>query len=319
MYAPSAMGMRCDSPSVVSFILFTSTPSTSRESSSSHSRPHTTLMTFHPEPRKTDSSSWMILPLPRAERLGLVALAVTDERPHALVARVADAAVLEVAIEARLVDRGDRAEAHRDRRELPELRHEAGVRIRGEALARNDLAPEVVELRFGQPPFEVGAGVDAGRGVSLEEDLVAAGRIVLALEEVVEADLIQRRRRRVRRQVAADALVVVIRAHDHRDGVPADELADAVLHLLVAGEIGLLLGGDRVDVPGLRERRQAHLQHARALEELVEDEPGALRAGLLDQCVKRLDPLLCFLGIDVRKLPLELVEDLVHPIKLYGR
>ena len=41
------------------------TPSTSRARSSSHSRPQMTLMTFQPEPRKTASSSWMILPLPR--------------------------------------------------------------------------------------------------------------------------------------------------------------------------------------------------------------------------------------------------------------
>ena len=52
-------------PSGVVFILFTSTPSTSRASSSSHSRPQTTLITFQPAPRKYDSSSWMILPLPR--------------------------------------------------------------------------------------------------------------------------------------------------------------------------------------------------------------------------------------------------------------
>ena len=93
---------------------------TSRASSSSHSRPQITLITFQPAPRKTASSSWMILPLPRtgpsrrcrlqlttkvrlsrllarrererAERLGLVHLAVAEERPHAALRRVGDAA-----------------------------------------------------------------------------------------------------------------------------------------------------------------------------------------------------------------------------------
>ena len=69
----------------------------------------------------------------RAERLGLVGLAVAEERPDARPGRVEQAAVLEVAVEARLVDRADRAEAHRDRRELPEVGHEARVRIRAAA------------------------------------------------------------------------------------------------------------------------------------------------------------------------------------------
>src|SRR2546430_3679360 len=41
------------------------------------------------------------------------------------------------------------------------------------------------------------------------------------------------------RSVSADAVVVMIRPHDHRDGVPADELPDAVLHRLVARELEL--------------------------------------------------------------------------------
>src|SRR5438046_2299309 len=44
---------------------------------------------------------------------------------------------------------------------------------------------------LGEPAFEVRAGVDAGRGVSLEEDLVAGLPAVLAAEEVVEPDLVE--------------------------------------------------------------------------------------------------------------------------------
>ena len=45
----------------------------------------------------------------RAERLGLVGLAVAEERPDARARGVEQAAVLEVAVEAGLVDRADRA------------------------------------------------------------------------------------------------------------------------------------------------------------------------------------------------------------------
>ena len=55
---------------------------------------------------------------------------------------------LQVAVEARLVDRGQRAEAHRDRRELPEVGHQARVRIGAQALTRLNLLAEVVELVF---------------------------------------------------------------------------------------------------------------------------------------------------------------------------
>ena len=41
----------------------------------------------------------------RAERLGLAHLAVAEERPHVLLAGVLDAAVVQVAVEPRLVDR----------------------------------------------------------------------------------------------------------------------------------------------------------------------------------------------------------------------
>src|SRR5262249_53101560 len=124
---------------------------------------------------------------------GLVALAVAEEAPDTLRARVADAAVAQVAVEARLVDRGERTETHGDRGELPELRHEPRVRVRRQALAPLHLTAEVIELILGEPAFEEGASVDARRRVTLEIDLVPAARIVLPAEEPVEADLVERR------------------------------------------------------------------------------------------------------------------------------
>ena len=67
--------------------------------------------------------------LQQAARLGLVHLAVAEERPHVLVGGVLDAAVVQVLVELRLVDRVHRAEAHRHRRELPEVRHQPRVRV----------------------------------------------------------------------------------------------------------------------------------------------------------------------------------------------
>jgi hypothetical protein len=166
----------------------TSAPSRSAASSGSQPRPQTTLMTFQPAPRKNASSSWMILPLPRtgpsrrcrlqlttkvrlsssslaascssATRLGLVHLAVAEERPDVLVAGVLDAAVVQVAVELSLVDRVHRAQAHRHGRELPEAGHEPRVRV---GRQRPDLAVDDVRALLAEA-VEVVLGENGPRG-----------------------------------------------------------------------------------------------------------------------------------------------------------
>jgi hypothetical protein len=170
------------------------------------------------------------------ERFRLVHLAVADERPHlagCLAGRlrgVREPPVLEVAHEARLVDREERPQPHRSRGELPEIRHEPRVRIRREALAAG-LAPIVVEVLLGEPPLEEGARVDARRRMRLEVDDVAA---LAAAEEMVEADLEEIRRRGVARDMPAQLRAHAVRAHHHREGVPAHQRRDARLDLEVA-------------------------------------------------------------------------------------
>src|SRR6185503_3797123 len=171
----------------------------------------------------------------RAERFGLVGLAVAEKRPDLLVRRRRlQAAILEVAHEARLVDRHDRTKAHRYRGVLPEVGHQPRMRIRREASARLQLAAEVLEVRLVDASFEIRARVDAGRGVALEEDdvaVVAGVAFAAAAEEMIERHLVQRRRRREGRDVPADALFRLVRAHDHRRGVPANEALDAALEI----------------------------------------------------------------------------------------
>jgi hypothetical protein len=114
-------------------------------------------------------------PLEGAAALNLIHLAVAEERPDLLVARVFDATVGEVAVGLRLVDGVDRAETHRHRRELPELGHEARVRVTRQTVGCfRLLLTETVELRFGETALEVGARVHSGGGVTLIEDLVSA-------------------------------------------------------------------------------------------------------------------------------------------------
>jgi hypothetical protein len=179
----------------------------------------------------------------RGNRLGLVHLAVAEEAPDAALSRAAfggeQAAMAEVAHEARLVDRVDRADAHRAGRELPEVRHELRMRVRREAARAvprcAQLLAVVGEVVGREPPFEECTGVDAGRRVRLEEDQVSElPAVVASPEEVVEADLEQVGRRRVARDVAAElgraAALDAVGAHHHRQRVPAHQRGEALLH-----------------------------------------------------------------------------------------
>ena len=180
----------------------------------------------------------------RSEGFGFVGFAVAEEAPHAAVGGVVDVPVLEVAVESGLVERGDRAEAHRHRRELPEVGHQSRVRIRRQpASVAPDLATEVVEVVLGQATFEEGAGVDARSSVALVVDVVAGAAVVLAAEEVVEADLVQRRRAGEGGEVATDAVGGLVGAHHHHRGVPTDERSDPTFDVFVAREPWLLLAG----------------------------------------------------------------------------
>ncbi len=203
----------------------------------------------------------------RAERFGFVGLAVADEAPHLGVVGVGDLAVTQVPVEPRLVDRLQRAEAHRHRGELPEVGHQPRVWVARQAEPAQ-LGAEAVELRLGHAAFEIRAGVDAGRGVALEEHLVAELAVVLAAEEVVETDFVERRARRECRQVTADAFAARVGARHHHRRVPTDEGADASLDVLVAGEPRFGVAGNRVDVWRARrwpESRSATPGRARAV------------------------------------------------------
>ncbi|MDT4845168.1 hypothetical protein FQZ97_791470 [compost metagenome] len=108
------------------------------------------------------------------------------------------------------------------------------MRVGRQALAV-DFAAEVVHLRFVDAAFEEGAGVDARRGVALEEDQVAAVLVGRRLEEVVEADVVEGRRRREAGDVTAQVGVLQVGAHHHGQRVPAHQRADAAFHEQVAG------------------------------------------------------------------------------------
>jgi hypothetical protein len=229
-----------------------SAPSLSRASSGSQLLPQSSLMTFQPAPRKVafellddlavaahravqalqvavDDEDQVVELFARrqadgAQALGLVHLAVAAEDPDLAVGGVGDAARVQVLEEARLVDRHQRAQAHAHRGELPELGHQLGVRVAGQALAAHLLA-EAEHLLFGDAPFHEGAGVDARRAVALDVEQVAAVAFAFGVPEVVEAGGEHVRQAGeaadVAAQVAAIGRVQAVGLDHHRHRVPA--------------------------------------------------------------------------------------------------
>src|SRR5690349_18493199 len=92
------------------------------------------------------------------------------------------------------------------------------------------LVTEVVEVVLAQASLEEGARIDPWRSVALVVDLVAGAAVVLAVEEVVETDLVEGRRRGIGRDVAPDALGSLVGPGDHDRRVPANDAPDAPLH-----------------------------------------------------------------------------------------
>ena len=231
----------------------------------------------------------------RAQRFGFVDLAVADEAPHLTVGFRHQAAVFQVLPELRLVDRLDRTQAHRHRRHLPVLGHQPRMRIRGQRPAMADhVATKQIHLVGFNATFEERARVDAGTRMALMEDQVARMIGARRAPEMIEADVVQRRRRGEAGDVSAQRPGLAIRAHHHRHRVPADDAADAPFHVRVAGALGLQLRRNRVDVLRGRRERQVAAGAARFVDEFFEQVVRAFGAFGADHGLDGFEPVAGF-------------------------
>jgi hypothetical protein len=97
-----------------------------------------------------------------AEGVDLVGFTVADKCPNLAVGLLDQLAVLEILHEARLVDGVERADAHGYGGELPEVFHQPGMRIAGQAGLAAQFVAEVVQAGIVEAAFEISARVDAG-------------------------------------------------------------------------------------------------------------------------------------------------------------
>ena len=152
------------------------------------------------------------------------------------------------------------------------------MRIARQPLAVALLA-EVEQLLFGHPPFEIGAGVDAGRAVALDVEQVTAVAFALGVPEVIEAGREHVRHRRKARNVPTEVAPVgrvqAVGLDDQGHGVPAHVGAQATFEFEVARAALLVLGLDRIDIAGRCRERAVDALLACVLEQLLEQEVTA--------------------------------------------
>ncbi len=156
--------------------------------------------------------------------------------------------------------------------------------------------PEVLQMLLVQTAFQKRAGVYTGRGVALEVDKIAGLIAVTSVEEMVVADFGQRGERRVGGDMAADAAVVLIGAHHHGHGVPADQALDPPLDGPVARVGNFFVHRNGVDIRGLQDVRRLNPVESGALGKAVKQVGDAVRPSLLHDAVQSFQPfagLLC--------------------------
>ena len=108
---------------------------------------------------------------------------------------VLEATALQETVELRLVDRVDWPKTHRNRWELPEVRHQPWVRVARKTAAwlwTGLLLAEVVHFVSGDSSLKECSCVWTRGGVALDEDRVWPLRVVVTFEEVVETNLVER-------------------------------------------------------------------------------------------------------------------------------
>ena len=177
------------------------------------------------------------------------------------------------------------------------------MRIARQSRLVAQLMPEVLQVVVIQSPQQVAPRIHARRRMPLVVDqvprlLAPIVRKVLRAKEVVVPHLLQRRLRRVRRNVSANSRVLLVLPMHHRHGIPPDQRLDPLLQLAVAGVRDLVVFRNCV-----AERRRKLIRHrdprlAPALPQRLQQLRGVLPL-LRNHVVERLNPLR-HLGREVR-------------------
>ena len=121
--------------------------------------------------------------------------------------------------------------------------------IRRKSSALLKFLTEIMKVLFGEASLDVGSGVIPRSGVALKENHIGQPTVdIAAAEKMVEPHFVERGKRRVRRDVAAETVVDAVGFHDHRHRVPADIASYLFLERQISRIRRLLLHRDRIQI-----------------------------------------------------------------------
>ncbi len=210
-----------------------------------------------------------------------------------------ESAILQVAHEACLIRRSDGPQPHGDGGELPEVRHQARVRI-GRNAVTIGFATEVVQLLFAQTTFQIRPAVNARRRMTLNIDEVTGKLLGTPPEEVVEPDVVKHGSRCVGSDMAAHAGMLAGTQHHHQ-GVPADERVDTFFNLKVARIRLLAVTGNGVDVRRGDPTVEIAMLGDVEVQQLIDQIVRARAPFSVEYRLNRFEPFAGFLRILVKK------------------
>lgn len=165
-----------------------------------------------------------------------------------------------------------------------------------------NLAPEVVQVVLGKPPFEESPGIDARRRVRLEIDEIAGMRLGRRPEEVIETNLEQIGDRSIGSDVAAEFGMRLISPLHHHQRIPAVDRGEAHFQIEVAWIRRLRLDRNGVAIGRRMARVEPPTRGAPRLDQAVDEKLGTPQAVALDHIGQAGDPVLRFFGVEVRRI-----------------
>ena len=165
-----------------------------------------------------------------------------------------------------------------------------------------EFSAEVFEVFGAQSAFEKCAGIHAGRGMTLEEDLISGEIAIGRFEEVILTYFIECSSRCKGGDVTAYAIGFFVGAGNHCHGIPAHETFDAALDFSVARIGQLVVARDGVDIRCMGCEGNVNAQTLLGfLFEAVEQIAHAVGTAVLQDISQGFDPFFGFGGIGIAK------------------
>ena len=234
----------------------------------------------------------------RTHGFRFIHLTVTAECPDFTFCCVSNTACMQVFQETCLINRHQRAQTHRYRRELPEVRHQFRMRVRRQTFAIY-FATEVQQLLFRDTAFEESARINARCRVSLNIQQVTAVFFGRCMPEMVKANAQHIRQRCKGRQVTAEVAVKTVGFHHHCHRIPAHVRTQTFFDFQIARAVLTFVGRNRVDVGCVHRKRNIHTTTTRQIRHTLHQIVGAFRTLNVNHRFERIQPLLGFHHIGI--------------------